>query len=63
MKTIDIHGKPYVMVKDRLKYFHDTYPKGCIKTKMLHIDEKMVVFSASVWPDIGEQERFITGHA
>ena len=63
MKTIDIHGKPYVMVKDRLMYFHETYPTGKIITKMLHIDDKMVVFSASIWPDMTEQDRFFTGHA
>ena len=34
-KTIKIKGKDYVMVKDRLIYFNDTYPNGSITTELV----------------------------
>lgn len=40
-KAIKIKGKEYVMVKDRVQYFLEEYPKGSIKTALLsttHID-------------------------
>ena len=63
MKTIDIHGKPYVMVKDRVVHFNQENPNGCIKTKKMPSIDNIVVFEATVIPDIENAERFFTGHA
>ena len=63
MKTIDIHGKPYVMVKDRVIHFNKEYPNGCIQSKMIDRVDKVVIFEATAIPDIDKPERFFTGHA
>ena len=31
-KAIDIKGKKYVLVSDRVLYFNENYPNGCIQT-------------------------------
>ena len=63
MKTIDIHGKPYVMVKDRVIYFNEQYPNGCIKSKMVDRIDNIVIFEATAIPDSDKPERYFTGHA
>ena len=44
-KAIDIHGKKYVMVKDRLEYFNSTYPNGSIDTGIESDNGKEIIFS------------------
>jgi hypothetical protein len=34
-KAIDIKGKKYVLVSDRVLYFNETYPNGSITTERL----------------------------
>ena len=63
MKTIDIHGKPYVMVKDRVSHFNVEYPNGCIRSKLVDRIDKIVIFEATVIPDIDKPERYFMGHA
>ena len=63
MKTIDIHGKPYVMVKDRVIHFNKEYPNGCIRNKLIDRIDNIVIFEATVIPDIENPERYFTGHA
>ncbi len=68
MKKIKIHGKDYVMVKDRIIFFNENYPNGCIQTKLIdRIDgtdyPNIVIFEATVIPDVDKPERFFTGHA
>ena len=62
MNTIDIHGKPYVMVKDRVDEFHKKYPNGSIRTELIEMTERFIV-KATVIPDIDNPERYFTGHA
>lgn len=62
MKTINIHGKPYVMVKDRLVQFHKDNPKGSVATELIELSDRFI-FKAIVIPDIEIPERFFTGHA
>ena len=62
MNTIDIHGKPYVMVKDRVDEFHKKYPNGSIRTELIEMTERFIV-KATVIPDIDNPERCFTGHA
>ena len=63
MKTIDIHGKPYVMVKDRVIHFNNEYPNGCIRNKLIDRIDNMVIFESMVIPNIENPERYFTGHA
>ena len=62
MKTIDIHGKPYVMVKDRIIHFNATYPNGRISTTMIPLEGKYA-FKAEAIPDVANPDRYFTGHA
>ena len=63
MNTIDIHGKPYVMVKDRVIHFNNEHPNGCIRSKLVERINNVVIFEAKVIPDVDKPERFFTGHA
>ena len=63
MNTIDIHGKPYVMVKDRVIHFNNEYPNGCIRSKLVDRIDSVVIFEATVIPDVDKPERFFNGHA
>lgn len=64
LPTIDIKGKEYVMVKDRILSFNATYPKGSIQTKIVSsLEDKRVVVHAVVYPDVENQMRFFSGHA
>lgn len=49
MKTINIKGKEYVPVVERVKEFHKLYPSGTIQTEIISNDEKRVVVQASVF--------------
>ncbi len=51
LPTIDIKGKKYVMVKDRLIAFQELYPKGEIRTDIISNNEKSVVVKATVIVD------------
>lgn len=61
-KAVDIKGKKYVLVSDRVIEFNRLYgDKGSIKTKLLTTSgDKVVAFKAIVSPD---GERQFTGHA
>jgi len=52
LPTVDIKGKQYTLVKDRILAFNEMYPKGAIVTKLLSepSDERVVV-RAEVYPD------------
>jgi hypothetical protein len=63
MKKIQIHGKDYVMVKDRIIHFNEEYPNGCIRSKMVDRIDNIVIFEATVIPDVDKPERYFTGHA
>jgi predicted Zn-ribbon and HTH transcriptional regulator len=61
-KAIEIKGKSYVLVADRVIYFNETYPNGCIQTEQLASEDR-VEFKAVVIPDACKPERFFTGHS
>ena len=48
MPTVDIKGKPYVLVKDRIMAFHDLYPEHRLVTTHADITPEYAVFTASV---------------
>lgn len=45
LPTVDIKGKEYVLVKDRVLAFREKYPEGCIETEILSdvISDKIVI--------------------
>lgn len=52
-KAIDIKGKQYVLVSDRIIYFNETYPQGSIVTELISApDAPMVVMKATVRPTV-----------
>jgi hypothetical protein len=63
-KAIDIKGKDYVQVKDRITYFNETYDAGMIQTKLVsQPDAQMVVMMAKVTPDFSNPDRYFTGYS
>ncbi len=64
MWRIDIKGKAYVLVKDRIVFFNDNFTNGRITTKLLsEPDAEMVVMRATVIPDIEQPGRIFIGHS
>ena len=62
MKTIDIHGKPYVTVSERVKYFRGGQYEGwSITTEIISADENHAIIKASVLDQ--NNEVISTGHA
>ena len=62
-KAIKYNGKDYVEVKERIKYFNDTYPNGAITTKIVKDENNIVQVRAIVTPDFDKYQRYFTGHA
>lgn len=59
--TVNIKGKQYVMVKDRVKAFRKNFPGWSIVTRIVEMDDEHVVMSAIIQD---ENERIMaTGHA
>lgn len=67
MKTINIKGKEYVMVVDRVKEFHIQYPDGDISTEIVSDNGTRVVVKAVVSTTTKKAEadmyRQFTGHS
>src|SRR5580698_5879089 len=61
-KAIDFKGKKYVLVSDRVLYFNDVYPDGCIQTEWIQTQDDLVVIKAFVYPNRIE-DRYFTGHS
>ena len=60
-KAIDLKGKKYILVADRVLYFNEAYPNGSINTELLsEVDADMVVVKATVIPDCKNPERRFT---
>ena len=61
-KAIDIKGKKYVLVSDRVIYFNEEYKNGCIQTTKTE-DGERIEFKATIIPDVDKPARFFTGHS
>ena len=48
MKTINIHGKQYVEVKERVKYFREHYKDWALTTELLELTDNRCVIKATV---------------
>lgn len=58
LPTISIKGKEYTLVKDRVLFFNESYPNGCISTKLISApDDARVVVEATVVPDVYKPTR------
>lgn len=53
MKTIDIKGKPYVMVNERIKEFREKYKGWSLVSEIIELNEDSCVIKASVIDDNG----------
>ena len=63
-KAISFKGKSYVQVADRVLFFNENYPNGCITTDIKEHANEIIVIQAKVYPDgIGDNKRFFTGYA
>lgn len=63
-KAIDIKGKAYVLVSDRVLYFNEAYPNGCIKTfREFDANNNREVIKAVVIPDMENPDRSFTGYS
>jgi hypothetical protein len=61
MKTINIHGKQYVEVNERIKYFRENYKGWSLTSEVIDLTENRCVIKASI---LNEQARVIaTGTA
>lgn len=61
-RAIDIKGKEYVLVKDRILYFNEMYPNGSIITERIS-EGDLEIIKAVVTPDCDKPSRFFTGHS
>ena len=65
MRTINIKGKEYVPVVERVKEFHRLY-RGKIETEITHCDDKRVIVKATVTAENKEDGLaylIFTGHS
>lgn len=63
-KAVDIKGKKYILVKDRVMAFHEMNPNGSIVTELVSPPEnKMVIIRAIVTPDVDKPQRVFTGYS
>jgi hypothetical protein len=62
LKTVNIRGKEYVQVDERLRHFNAEYENGRIETEVCFQDQ-YVRCVARVWPDVKNEARYFTGHA
>jgi hypothetical protein len=62
-KAIDIKGKQYVLVSDRINYFNDNYPNGSITTNLISDTNSTYVMKAIVIPDVEKSLRHFTGYS
>ena len=63
-KAMNLKGKDYVQVKDRINYFNYNYKNGSIRTRLLSSPESThYVVEAKVIPDVTKPEQYYSGHS
>lgn len=62
MESINIKGKEYITVNERLKEFAKLYPNGQITTEIIKLEGDEVIIKATITPDVS-LGRVFTGHA
>ncbi len=62
--AIDLKGKKYVLVSDRVLYFNETYPNGSIRTNLIsEPTSDIIVIKAVVTPDHDKPDRYFVDFA
>ena len=59
---VNIKGKSYVLVNERVTEFHKLYPNGRIESELIEFTDRYIM-KTIVIPDIKKPERFFTGYA
>lgn len=54
LKTIDVKGKNYVEVNERIKAFREICPNGSIETNIEHLENGIVVMSCTIKDENGK---------
>ena len=54
LSTMDIKGKDYVLVNERVKAFRMLFPNGSIATDIIDMHDGVVVMKATIRDDDGE---------
>lgn len=63
-KAINIKGKQYVLVSDRVIYFNENYPEGSIHTALISQPESPnIIVRAVVIPDVAKPNRIFSGYS
>ena len=62
MKKIQIKGKDYIEVNERVKQFHKDYPNGSITTELIEMTDRFIT-KTTVIPDVKNADRKFTGIA
>ena len=55
LKTVNIKGKHYVTVNERLKYFREKFTGYCLTSEITHLNENGVVIRASIKNENGDE--------
>lgn len=61
IKTLDIKGKDYAQVNERVKAFRMNHPQGCIETEIVSLTDNKVVMKAYAYNE--DHQLLGTGHA
>ena len=62
IKTINLKGKEYAPVGERLNAFHEAYKNAQVKTSY-DFKEGWCIFRAKVTPDVEKPSHYYTGHS
>jgi len=62
VKKIQIKGKDYIEVNERVKQFHIDYPNGSITTELIEMTDRFIT-KTTVIPDVKNADRKFTGIA
>lgn len=63
-RAIDIKGKKYVLVSDRVLYFNEHYPNWCIQTvREYDATNDREIIKAIICPDCNKPERIFTWYS
>ena len=54
LPTVNIKGKKYVPVNERLKYFRETYKQHCLETKIIEVTDETALMKAIIRDERGE---------
>ena len=63
MKTINIKGKGYVPVNERIIYFNNNFKNGTIETEIIKQADGQVIMKSTITPDHATPDRVFTAMA